>query len=471
MDLMSHQKEGVEFLLSKGSGALFFEMRLGKSLTILETINQLKDSTRIFPALIIAPLSVVPVWQAESEKFGYDFKFSQLIGTKAERRKALNSGADIFVINYEGARLLAKELIQKGFRCIVCDESQKIKSLKSQQTRSILTIGENVKHKFILSGTPITKSPEDLWSQFQFIAPGYLGNFFSYRAKYVEFKKMTIRYKFGVKEIQVPYRFKNLKELEARTSMYALRKTQAECFDLPEKSYKTINCHLYGDQQKQYYQLKAGLISNLNNKTITVKSALTQLIKMQQICNGFIYDDFGTASYCEDNAKLNMLMDLLEQIMEPKIDSFDPAKKMKQEKVVIFGQYKADLAIMRKAFNEAGYKYIDYIGDERFEAIDEFNKSEDPTIFLTTIELGKEGINLSTATQMIFYGRNYNYASRYQAEARIQSVINQRNLIYYDLICPNTIDEKVLQVLKLKGETADKILGDSIRLAEMECKE
>jgi len=468
---MSHQKEGVDFLLSKGSGGLFFEMRLGKSLTILETLDRLQQYKRILPVLIIAPLSVVPVWEQESIKFGYKFKFSNLIGTRANRNKAFQVNADIFVINYEGARLFAKELIAKNFKCIVCDESQKLKSIKAQQTRAIINIGEKSEHKFILSGTPVTKSPEDLWSQFHFIKPGFLGNFFAFRAKYIEFRKMTVRSKYGSREIQVPYRFKNLKELEAITSQWALRKTQAECFDLPEKSYKIIYCHMEGDQLKKYYQLKLGLQTDLSDKTLTVGNALTQIIKMQQVCNGFIYDGFGTALYLENNAKLKMLLDLLEVILEPKQDMFNPSKKIEQEKVVIFGQFKADLVIIKKALTEHGYKFVTYEGDDRFEAIQKFNESEDPMVFLSSIEVGKEGINLSSATQMIYYGRNYNYASRYQSEARIQSVISKKNLVYYDLICPNTIDEKVLEILKIKGETADKILGDSLRLAELECKE
>ena len=295
-----------------------------------------------------------------------------------------------------------------------------------------------------------------MWSQIQFLSPGYLGNFYSFRARYVEFRKVTVPAKGGMREIQIPYRFKHLAELEERISKLCLRKTQAECFDLPEMSYKTIYCHMEADQMKAYYEMKHCLQIEVNEQRMTVKSALTQIGKLQQLCHGFIYDSEGKPQWLKTNCKIEVLKDLLQDIVS--------------EKIVLFCNFKADLELIGKTLADEGHKYILYNGtaEERHEAIKQFDESVEPVIFLTTIELGKEGINLSAACHVIFYGRNYNYASRYQAEARIQSAFQKRNLIYYDLIVPNTIDEKVLQILQMKGDVADKILGDSVRLAMME---
>lgn len=454
--LLDHQVEGVKFLSDKDGAGLFFEMRLGKSLTILEHINNIKASgENPFPVLVIAPLSVVPVWGQEVRKFGFDFSVCELLGPRAKKLKLLSEEHDIFVINYESARIFMKDIIQKGFKTVVLDECHRIKSSKSQQTQKILKLGETVRYRYILSGTPITKSPEDIWTQIQFIRPGSLGNFYAFRGRYVECRKMIVRSANGVREIQVPYRFKNLKELEERIGKVCLRKTQLECLDLPEKSYKTINCEMDGDQKKAYYEMKYNLQTSLNDKEFPVRNALTQIGKMQQICHGFIYDENKVAQWFKSNPKVDVLMDLLTDISS--------------EKIVLFCNFTADLKLLSERLSESGYDIVVYYGDikDREAAISRFNSSETPVIFLTTIEVGKEGINLSAAAHVVFYGRNYNYASRYQAEARIQSVTQTRNMIYYDLVCPDTIDEKVLQVLQMKGETADKILGDTKRLAAM----
>lgn len=452
--LLDHQVEGVEFLKDKLGAGLFFEMRLGKSLTILEHLNNLKLSGEdIFPALIVAPLSVVPVWGQEITKFGFDFSFTELTGTRKTRQDRLKEEKDVYVINYEGARIYFTDLLAKKFKTIILDESHRAKQIRAKQTQKILKLGEQTKRRYILSGTPVTKSPEDVWAQIQFICPGYLGNFFSFRSKYVEFRKMTVRSNNGHREIQVPFRFKNLKELEDRMSRICLRKTQTECLDLPEKSYKVIPCNMEGDQQKAYYQMKYNLQTTLEDHNFCIKNALTQAQKMQQICHGFLYDDDRKPVWFKNNVKLDILTDLLETIST--------------EKIVLFCNFTADMTLLQSKFDELKYKYVVYYGDsqQREAAIKEFNESKEPVIFLTTIEVGKEGINLSTAAHVIYYGRNFNYASRYQSEARIQSVTQTRNMIYYDLVCPNTIDSKVLDVLQFKGETADKILGDSKRIA------
>lgn len=362
-----------------------------------------------------------------------------------------SSGVDVYNLEVSGhpSYIIGKDEL-------VVHNCHRIKSLKSQQTRVILELGYQAKYRFILTGTPITKSPEDMWSQIQFLSPGYLGNFYSFRARYVEFRKVTVPAKGGMREIQIPYRFKHLAELEERISKLCLRKTQAECFDLPEMSYKTIYCHMEADQMKAYYEMKHCLQIEVNEQRMTVKSALTQIGKLQQLCHGFIYDSEGKPQWLKTNCKIEVLKDLLQDIVS--------------EKIVLFCNFKADLELIGKTLADEGHKYILYNGtaEERHEAIKQFDESVEPVIFLTTIELGKEGINLSAACHVIFYGRNYNYASRYQAEARIQSAFQKRNLIYYDLIVPNTIDEKVLQILQMKGDVADKILGDSVRLAMME---
>lgn len=452
---MKHQIEGLEFLKDKPHAGLFFEQGLGKTLTILKHLEYLKNKgDKPFPCLIVCPLSVVSVWEREIQKFGFDFSTTKLIGTRMQRINKLLENSDIYIINYEGFRLIKQYFFEKEFSTIIFDESHRIGNRGSQQTAAAFDLAGHVKYRYILTGTPIPNSPENIWSQIHFIKPGYLNNFYSFRANHVDFIKITIRSKNGSREIQKPYRFKRLKELEEKTSRYCLRKTKAECLDLPEKIYKTIPCELSKQQSKAYYDLKYTLATQLESGQLRVVNAAPLVSKLQQICQGFVYDQNKKAHYFKDNNKLKTLKDLL-------ID-------LDSEKVIIMTHFKADMELLSHELKDV----IIYDGnsEERQACVDEFQNPEGRKIFLSNIEKAKEGITLTASNHMIFYSNTYNYGSRAQVEDRNHRIGTKGNVVYYDLVCSGTIDERVVDILQNKKDTADKVLGDSLRIAEMACE-
>lgn len=212
LELKAHQEEALKFLSDKSGAGLFFEMGLGKTITTLEHIHRKK----LFPCLVVCPLSVVSVWGAEVKKFGFPYEVVKLTGTKQDRIAALQEPrGDIFVINYDGLRVLRDELLKAStrFKCIILDESHRVKGLKSQQTTIALQLGQIIPNRYILSGTPVTKSPEDIWPQLHFIKPFHLSNFWNFRAKHIEMRTVRMFIKGQKKEVKVPYRFKKLDEL------------------------------------------------------------------------------------------------------------------------------------------------------------------------------------------------------------------------------------------------------------------
>lgn len=462
---MKHQIEGLDFIENKAHAGLFYEMRLGKTLVILE---HAKNHTEKLPVLLVAPLSVVTVWQDESKKFDYDFKFVTLTGTRHDRIEALNQDADFYVINYEGLRIMSEALLAKGFKMMVMDESHRAKSRTSQQTQVALKLASVIPFRYILTGTPITNTPEDLWSQIHFLKPGYLSNFYAFQARYIEFRKMTVRAKGGLREIQKPYRSKNAdcKSMNGCVSKYdykclrhtldevCLRKTQAECLDLPEKSYKVIPCPMSREQSDHYFMLKNSLATMIGSQTLTVQHAITLIQKLKQVCQGFIYDADHKANYFRTNGKLIVLKDLLEDL--------------KNEKIILFTYYQAETEMLQRELG-SDYKIIIYDGsaEDRQTLARDFKTSEAPCIFLSNIDKAKEGINLQEANHVIYFGNSYNYGSRYQSESRALAQGKKENVIYYDLVCPKTIDERVVSILNSKKQQADIITGDSLRLARM----
>lgn len=454
MKLMQHQQEALDFLADHDSAGVFFEMGLGKTVVTLEHLSRLPRAA--FPALIVCPLSVVSVWEKEVEKFGYNFRVQKLTGTFNQRLDKLNQEADIYVINYEGMRLLRAQLERKGFHTLVLDESHRIKERSSQQTQAALSLATQARYRLALTGTPVTKSPEDIWTQLHFIRPGALDNFWAFRAQHIDFKTIRVRMPGGMKEVKKAHRFKNLDVLEEKVHHHCIRRTKAECLDLPEKIYKTIYCELGASQSKAYHEVKLTLATEIENNLVTMTSAASALQKMQQICQGFIYNEAKEGIRFKENGKLQMLKDILEDIG--------------QEKAIVFGWYKADVELLREQLAKDHTVFF-YEGnaDQRGEIVDAFQKHEGPAIFLAQIETAKEGITLTSANHVIYYGNSWSYGTRMQSEDRAHRVGQKHNVVYYDLVCGGLVDEKVLHVLKSKGDMADKITGDSVRLAKMVC--
>jgi SNF2 family DNA or RNA helicase len=452
MKLMQHQQEALDFLADKRSAGVFFEMGLGKTVVTLEHLSRLPRSA--LPALIVCPLSVVSVWEKEVDKFGYDFRVQKLTGTNAQRLEKLSKAADIYVINYEGMRLLRAELEKKNFQTVILDESHRIKERGSQQTQAALSLAANATYRLALTGTPVTKSPEDIWTQMHFIQPGSLENFWAFRAKHIDFKNIMVRMPGGLKSVRKAFRFKNLNQLEERVHTHCIRRTKAECLDLPDKIYKTLYCELGASQAKAYHEVKHSLATEIENNLVTMTSAASAIQKMQQICQGFIYNEAKDGIWFKENGKLGILKDLLQDIGE--------------DKAIVFGWYKADVELLKAELSKTHTVFFyDGNADKRGEIVDAFQKHEGQAIFLAQIETAKEGITLTSAGHVIYYGNSWSYGTRMQSEDRAHRVGQNRNVIYYDLVCSGCVDEKVLQVLRDKGMMADAVLGDSIRMANL----
>lgn len=456
MKLMKHQKEALDFLSDKDHAGLLFEMGLGKTLVMLEHLALMSlQLKKPFPCLIVCPLSVVSVWDSEVKKFGYPFKVVRLVGSKMQRLQALQSQADIYVINYDGLRVIKEALKAKKFQTIILDESHRIKERSSKQTTIALDLGMHAPYRYLLTGTPVTKSPEDVWTQMQWLKPFCLGNFFAFRGRYINFKKMKVRAPGGMREISIPYSFKNLTELENKMAHHCLRRTKKECLDLPPKVYKTIQCEMTEEQKSHYYSLKTSLATMLDDKVVNVNAAVQLLQKLQQICQGFLYRENEEAHVFQESGKMAMLRDTL--------------KDISTEKAIVFAWFKNDIDCLRRVLTEDGHRVIVYDGsaDDRAKLVEDFQTSKEPCIFLAQIEKAKEGITLTAASHVLYYGNSWSHASRVQSEDRAHRTGQQKTVVYYDFVIPNTVDEYVLWTLQNKAGVADKITGDSVRFARM----
>jgi SNF2 family DNA or RNA helicase len=466
MKLFKHQAEALQTFWTLPSGpnafGLFDEQGLGKTFTMLCHLAKLCKTTPIFPVLIVCPKNVMPVWQKEILSFSKDLSV-MLTGPIKGRQKAWAAMRDkerFFIINYEGFRSI--DFGDALPTTIICDESHRMKSIKSLVTTKFLKVRDSVPNKFILSGTPIGRSPEDIWPQAEFICPNSLGSIWAFRSRYIASREITLK---SGKRVKIPVGTKNMMELNQKLSAFSIRRTKKDCLDLPEKIYQTAYAFMEGEQLKAYQALASSLKAQLQDKSIEMSNALVQLSKLRQILQGFLYTDTGTITF-EKNAKLLALFDLFEDLL------------ISNKKIIIMSEFIEDIKILdnflreyTKEHKKEGEVWDVFIyggeAQERKQIEDAFNRSNQ-AFLISTIGKIKEGVTLTTSSVIIYYANTYNYISRAQSEDRIHRIGQSKDCIYIDLVVSESIDEAVLSNLHGKRKMADAIVDGVISEGGME---
>ena len=205
----------------------------------------------------------------------------------------------------------AKKFLLSHKTLLAIDESTTIKNPKAKRTRNIIEISRRAQYRRILTGSPVTKNPLDLYSQCEFLSPWLLNfqSYYAFRNRYAEMKTLHIH----GRSIQVVSGFKNLNELSEKVKGFSYRVLKEDCLDLPDKIYMKRTITLTSEQKKVYDQMKKEALAVLNGKSVTTVTALTQLMRLQQITCGHFSADDGTIQTIKNNRTLE-LMDVLEEI-------------------------------------------------------------------------------------------------------------------------------------------------------------
>lgn len=468
MDLYPHQQEGIKFLKDKLRGALHFTMRLGKTRTILEVINNLGSDA--LPVVIVCPLSAFDGWQKEVRE-QTSFTLTTLSGSIKERYALIEQSpkTDLYLINYDGIRIpgMADKILKVlEPKALILDEAHRCKTASTSQWQACKIIADKVKYVYELTGTPITQKPTDIWSQFQIMIPGFFQNAYAFDAEYCKFQQMLIPIRGGGKRgIRKYVGPRHANELAAKVAQYALRKTAEECIKLPEIVREKITCPLTPEQQKHYQAFRTSLATHLegekgNDKQVLVDYAAALVQKLRQVCQGFIYTETISGereTHRLSSGKVAMLLDLLEDLAG--------------EKVVIFTDFIEDRVRLFEEIlkGKTGHIPIVFEGDaeNRAKALSRFRVAGEATVLIANIQSASEGVDLSVASHCVYFGNTYSHAVRTQSEARCLHPTKKQPVTLYDFVVPNTVDEIILKILSLKADTAAKITGDKIRLAKI----
>jgi len=334
---------------------------------------------------------------------------------------------------------------------IAIDESTTIKNPGAKRTKNILALSKQSKYRRILTGSPVTKSPLDLYTQCQFLDSWLLGHasYYGFRTRYAVMRNAN----FSGRTVQIVVGYRNLAELSSKLEPFSYRVLKDDCLDLPEKTFIKRIVQLSPDQSKLYLQMKEKALAVLNGKMVSTTTVMTQLMRLQQItCGHFTADDGSTQEI--PNNRIDELVDVLGEI---------------EGKVVIWGHWQKDMTqIIKSIVKEYGEKsVVDYYGltpkEERQSNINKFQNDPECRFFVGTPATGGYGITLTAASTMIYYSNGYDLEKRTQSQARIDRIGQKYPMTYIDIICKDTVDERIVKALRKKINIASQVMGEELK--------
>ena len=321
-----HQLIALEKSWNKETYAYFMEMGTGKTKVLIDNLAMLYDKGKINGAMIIAPKGVVKTWyeqelpthlpnHIENVTVLWQPNFTKKYQENLDRLFELGHDLHILIMNVEALSTdkgvkFATKFLNSHKTLMAIDESTTIKTPSAKRTKNIINLGKFAKYKRIMTGSPITKNPLDLYSQCEFLDPWLLNfqSYYAFRNRYAEMKTMHIR----GRSIQVVDAFQNLSELSDKVKGFSYRVLKEDCLDLPPKNFTKRHISLSTEQRKIYDQMKKEAMAILNGKVTTTMTVLTQLMRLHQITCGHFTSDDGGVQLIPSN-RINELMDILEE--------------------------------------------------------------------------------------------------------------------------------------------------------------
>lgn len=446
--LRDYQVIGVKWLYNIHKtgfgGILADEMGLGKTIQTIYYIKQLLIENANNKVLIVVPTSLVYNWKHEFDLYGKEIKVNIVSGNKEFRKKLIEGDASVYITSYGQLREDESLYKDKEFNSMFIDEAQSIKNYVAGITKVVKGIKADT--KFALTGTPIENSPLELWSIFDYVMPGYLGNIDKFRSKYKinDFNESTNKLLDG---------------LNKQIRPFILRRKKSDVTkELPDKIENNIYVELTDEQKKIYVaeleKTQKKIEELVNNGEGSKLSFLIfpLLTKLRQICIDpkIVYENYNGGSN---------KIDSLIYVLREKLDNGD--------KVLMFTSFKDAMNIVAKRLEDEDIPYYTISGEvnskERMKRVDEFNDRKDGAVFLIMLKAGGTGLNLASASTVVHLDLWWNPQAENQATDRAHRIGQTKNVDVIHIITKGTIEEKILELQKKKLKLSEKLIDGEIR--------
>ena len=434
--------------MRSGGCALLMEMGTGKTITSIAITGALSNAGRIRRVLIVAPLSILGVWEEEFQKFAaFPYALAVLTGPGSRKLDILRhmTGAvlQVVVVNYESAWRMEKDLAAWRPVLIIAYEGHKIKTHNIAASKAMHRLGAKAGYRLLLTGTVITNKAIDVFSQFKFVNPAIFGqSFYAFRSRYFDMVGYGNHTPVLKKSMEA--------ELTEKLHSISFRATKAECLDLPETTDVIRQVELEPAALRVYRGLVKESYAELSSGEVTAPNILTRLLRLSQLTGGFIGNDETAAVEQISAAKLSALEDILD------------GAAAEGKKLVIIARFIPEIRAICGLLKKRGLRYCYITGEvkNREEQVSAFQNDPAVMAFVGQIATAGLGITLTAASTMVFYSLDYSMSNFEQTKARIHRVGQRMPCTYLYLVARGTVDEKVLKALKDKADLARTLVDD-----------
>jgi SNF2 family DNA or RNA helicase len=423
--LYKYQKNIVNDALNEGSYGIFMDTGTGKTITGLEIANHYNKT------LVVCPLSIIDAaWIEDCSKFYPNKKIISLWNQSKEKRiDQLRQNADIYIINFEGLKIIFNEILEKKFDCIIIDESSKMKNHKAQITQYLLRLIEEIPHRFVLSGCSTPNHNSEIFAQMKFVNPDIFGNnYYGFLAKYFS------------QDMENPHRwFQTQENKDAyfnRLSFQSKFIRKNDCIDLPDKIFQIRKFSLHKEQKQFYTNMLQDIKDNINQWSKFEFTA--KLMKLREIVSGFVINKDETITEF-DTQKDNELAETIEEIGD--------------KPIIVWCQFIYEIDRLAKKFNGVA---LTSKTKNRDEVINDFKNNKIKLLF-THPKLAGHGLTFTNCNYNIYYSLSFSYEEFKQSQDRIHRIGQTNKCTYIILQGKDTIDENIYRCLQSKKSVVDEL--------------
>jgi SNF2 family DNA or RNA helicase len=444
------------------------EMGTGKSKVLVDNIAMLYDKGKINAALIVAPKGVYRNWERQEipihmpDHIVHNVVTWSPVTTKKQQKENLKlfkhgEQLTIFLMNIEAFSTkkgldIAQRFLLAHQTLMAIDESTTIKSPTARRTKNVLKLRNYAKYRRILTGSPVTKSPLDLYTQCYFLDPYYLDftSYYTFRNRYASMVDRNV----GSHSFKLVTGYVRLDELNNKLNNFSYRVLKEDCLDLPDKIYMKRFVMMTPEQTKLYEEMKKHALAELDGKMTSAASALAQMVRLHQITCGHLATDDGEVTQIKNN-RINELLDVIEET---------------NGKIIIWAIYRHDIQKIEETLAERYGKesvksfYGDTADSDRQDIVNAFQDREsDLRFFVGNPRTGGYGLTLTASHTVVYYSNSYDLEIRLQSEDRAHRIGQKEKVTYVDLISEKTVDEFIVKNLRAKINLATKVLGEDLK--------
>lgn len=444
--LRSYQITGFRWLktLEKYGfgGILADDMGLGKTIQIIAVLLDEKQNGKK-TSLVVCPSSLYINWEREIQKFAPEIKILVVSGSMEQRAKLIKKANkfDVVITSYDLLKRDTEQYQDITFKYVIADEAQYIKNNNTKNAKALKAIKSQI--RYALTGTPMENSLSELWSIFDFIMPGYL---FSYK-KFKEFFETPI-----IKDENKA----SMQRLQKLVSPFILRRIKKEVLkELPDKTETVMYSQMEEEQNKIYQAYLQKARKEMSEELAKGGFAKNQIkilaliTRLRQIC---CHPSLFLEYYQGSSAKLIQCMEIVQEAVRS------------HHKILIFSQFTSMFSYLKKQLDSCNIKYLELTGktqvDTRIELVEEFNKSEEISVFLISLKAGGTGLNLTGADMVIHFDPWWNLSAENQATDRAYRIGQKNNVQVFRLITQHSIEEKIQKLQDKKINLANAVVKE-----------